>query len=81
MQRSYSSRPKGASTIPSPHIPDPRSRGAAEVSQHNIHCGTIVRHDGSYFAFDHRQKLLGEYATNAEALKAFREINFDEVMS
>ena len=62
-------------------IPAARSSGALEVSQHNIAVGTVVRGHGSYFAFDHREVLLGEFPNLAEALRAFREIVFDEVMS
>ena len=63
------------SGIPSPHAP-----GSVEISSHNFVIGRVVRHDGSFFAFNDREILLGEFSNFAEALGAFREIVFDEVM-
>ncbi|MFY9769407.1 MAG: hypothetical protein WBG18_17435 [Xanthobacteraceae bacterium] len=62
------------------NIPSARAPGALEVSQHNIATGTIVRHRGTFYAFDHRKILLGEFPSLATALHAFREIVFDEVI-
>jgi len=70
-----------ASTKSSNLIPDPRAPGAIEVSSHNILVGTVVRHDDGHFAFNDRGILLGEFPNFAEALRAFREVAFDEVMS
>ena len=60
-------------------IPDPHARGATEVSFHNIRVGTVVAHNGSFFSFDHRGTLLGEFADRVAAMRAFRKIEFDEV--
>jgi hypothetical protein len=59
-------------------IPAPRAPGYYEISQHNFAAGTVVKHDGAFFAFDHREILLGKFANLAAALKAFRPIIFDD---
>jgi hypothetical protein len=72
---SQHSRQSRQSGIPSPHAP-----GSVEISSHNFVIGRVARDDGSFFAFNDRGILLGEYPHFAEALRAFREIVFDEVM-
>lgn len=60
--------------------PTAHSPGALEVSQHNIVTGSIVRDGGNFFAFTHLGVLLGKFPDLAKALRAFREIQFDEVL-
>jgi hypothetical protein len=51
------------------HIPSMNAAGALAVYDGQIRSGTIVEHDGEYFAFDSSGTLLGEFATLSEATK------------
>lgn len=51
-------------------IPDPLAPDSLTVTDGHEMVGTIVRRDGSHFAFDADGTLIGEYATRAEAMRA-----------
>ena len=51
-------------------IPNPNSPHALAVTDGTTTVGAIVPHDGSYFAFDVDDVLVGEYATQREAMRA-----------
>jgi hypothetical protein len=69
---------KSVATNQSPQVPNPRAPGYCEISQHNLVSGTVVKRGATFFAFDHREVLLGKFANLAAALKAFRPIIFDD---
>ncbi len=51
-------------------IPDPHDDGALTVTDGQEIAGSIVERDHSFFAFDNRGRLVGEYGTCAEAMQA-----------
>lgn len=66
-------RRRGVAQAPNarPHaIPSPADPGALSVSDGAIHLGWVVPSDGSFFAFNYRAKLIGEYRTQLEASRA-----------
>jgi hypothetical protein len=64
LNRKYKTIRKKITDIPNPHTP-----GALAVSDGTTCIGHIV-HAGSYFAFDADDILIGEYATQREAMRA-----------
>jgi hypothetical protein len=55
-------------------IPNPRTPGALAVTDGTTCIGYIV-HDDTYFAFDADNVLIGEYATQREAMRAMPAAN------
>jgi hypothetical protein len=53
-------------------ISNPNSPHALAVTDGTTTVGAIVPHDESYFAFDVDDVLVGEYATQREAMRAIR---------
>jgi hypothetical protein len=53
------------SNLPSAHAP-----GALSVTDGTEFVGTIVKHSGEYFSFDPTGVLVGEYPTQAAAMRS-----------
>ena len=51
-------------------VPRVNAPGALSVTDGTIFIGRIVVQDGSYFAFSTDDSLLGEFATQSEAVRA-----------
>jgi hypothetical protein len=51
-------------------IPHPHAAGALSVSDGGQTVGSVVEHDGSFFAFNVEGVLIGEYASQIEATRA-----------
>jgi hypothetical protein len=49
-------------------IPSVRNAMAVTIGTETI--GYVAEHDGSYFAFDLNEELLGEYETQRETVRA-----------
>ena len=58
-------------------IPSICAPGALAVYDGGLRVGTIVKHDGGFFAFDASGALIGEYDLLREAMIAIP--NFDDV--
>jgi hypothetical protein len=58
-------------------IPSICAPGAMAIYDGQVRAGTIVKHDGSFFAFDSSGALIGEYDLLREAMIAIP--NFDDV--
>lgn len=48
----------------------PSVRNAMAVTIGTTTIGYVAEHDGSFFAFDLNQELIGEYETQREAMRA-----------
>ncbi len=70
MRTSYSTAATRRKRRKSNGIPDPRAPGALTVTDGHEHVGTVVPCDGSFFAFGTDNVLIGEYRSQAEAMRA-----------
>ena len=50
-------------------IPNTNASSALAIYDGTIRVGTVVPHDGSYFAFDAVNDLIGEYQTQHQAVR------------
>jgi hypothetical protein len=62
-------------------IPNPHAPGALAVTDGTTHIGSIVMHDGAYFAFGIDGVLVGEYATQGKAMRALPVANAGKASS
>ncbi len=58
--------PRSSSAIPNPHT----ARHALSVTDGGETVGCVIAHDGSFFAYDSDGELIGEYASQGEAMNA-----------
>jgi hypothetical protein len=51
-------------------IPNPRAANALSVADGTVTVGTVVENDGSFFSFNRDGELIGEYATQRQAMRS-----------